>query len=107
MRVLNLLFIFLFPALVQAQACQVYGITDSPQTLKCSFPSESVRLRCVKGKYFLDQVPVSMAFHYDVEEGTVPLVFRTPKRTLVVMMDRPITAELEGSNPPRRGRCTQ
>jgi hypothetical protein len=90
----------------QGTRCKVYGITDSPQRLTCQFPAETLRLSCRAGEYFIDEEKVFVAFHYEVESGPVPLVFKTDTRTLVVTMhsSRNIRAELESKNPVN-GRC--
>lgn len=88
-----------------ARPCKVYGISDSPQKLACSFPSREVLLTCHDGKYFLNQTQVSAAFHMEVESGTVPLVFKTTNTTMTVLMDDPIEAELEMDKAEVRGSC--
>jgi len=65
-----------------------------------------MKLSCVQGKYYLNQSPVIEAFHMDVEEGTVPLVFKAKELTLTVMMDSPITADLTTKNSELSGLCT-
>lgn len=86
-----------------AQNCEVFGISDSPQKLDCSFDSTQVDLRCKSGKYFLNSTPVKMAYHYDVEYGPVPLVFETSDMKLIVVMEpkADIIADFE-----RKGRKT-
>lgn len=66
--------------------CEVYGISDSPQTLVCAFGDEKMKLTCRKGTYFLDDEAVEVAFHLEVEEGPTPLVFRTQSGELTVTM---------------------
>jgi hypothetical protein len=90
-----------------AKSCKVYGISDGPQGLQCRFPDREVLLSCINGQYFLDRVAVSMAFHLEVESGTVPLVFKAPALTLTVVMDRPIEAELQIGKVQILGTCTK
>lgn len=103
-----LLFIILtLPALkVHAKSCEVYGISDSPQNLSCSFPNLTVELNCRKGRYYLNQTPVSVAFHMDVaDDGPSPLVFKTPQMQLTVLMYENIQAELEMPKAQVSGTC--
>lgn len=68
-----------------AKDCVVYGITDSPQKLDCSFSKLSdLKLRCYDGLYYLNGAKVHTAFHMEVERGPVPLVFQTRKGSLTV-----------------------
>lgn len=96
---------FLMTSTAFAQECTVYGITKSPQSLSCTFPHMTVKLSCVNGKYFLNRSVVNVAFHLEVEEGTVPLVFKASDMQMTVLMDRPITAELEAKKASIPGTC--
>ncbi len=69
-----------------APLCEVYGISDSPQSLNCSFIRQPLSLTCDKGIYFINGEKVDIAFHMEVEDGPVPLVFRTSKSELTVVM---------------------
>jgi hypothetical protein len=103
----SLLFLAVF-ALARAQAaapCKVFGISDSPQKLHCNFPNRDVALTCAAGKYLLNGSPITTAFHMDVEEGTSPLVFKFPEGSLTVMMDDPVTAELDLGKAQTQGLC--
>lgn len=102
--VLALTFLFITPAFA-SKACKVYGITDGPQKLFCRFPDKNVALSCHDGKYFLNQTPVTVAFHLEVESGAVPLVFKSPDMTLTVLLDDPIEAELVSSKIELKGHC--
>lgn len=96
----------LIPALsAEAQTCEVYGITDSPQKLTCHFSEMDVALRCVSGQYYLNQSPVTVAFHMDVEDGPVPLVFKASDMQLTVLMEDVIKGELELSKLQLSGTC--
>lgn len=88
-----------------AKPCKVYGISDSPQTLNCSFPDRQILLTCQNGKYFLNQTPVTMAFHLEVETGTVPLVFKVEDITMTVLLNDPIEAGLEMGKAEVKGSC--
>lgn len=88
-----------------AKLCKVYGISDSPQTLHCSFPEREIHLSCDDGKYFLNTSPVSTAFHMEVETGTVPLVFKTSGMIMTVIMDNPIQAQLAKGKAEVQGTC--
>lgn len=94
-----------FPSL--ARSCQVYGISDSPQKLDCHFKDFSIALRCVKGKYFLNREMVSNAFHMEVEEGSVPLVFKSDGMQLTVVIEPKvdIQAELQQGSRTLFGTC--
>lgn len=102
-------FIFFFTMMprVYGQACKVYGISDSPQKLDCSFRKLQVKLSCQKGEYYLNDVKVDEAFHMEVESGPVPLVFMAPKTQLSVLIHSRsnISAELEEGNRLLRGKC--
>ena len=70
-----------------ATLCEVYGISDSPQGLNCIFARKKHDLTCKDGTYFLGHETVEAAFHYEVEDGPVPLVFKTKTRELTVTLD--------------------
>jgi hypothetical protein len=95
------------PALeIHARSCNVYGISDSPQELICSFPSLTVELNCRRGRYYLNQTPVSVAFHMDVaDDGPSPLIFKTSDMQLTVLMDDIIQAELAMPKSQVSGTC--
>lgn len=108
MRFLILASILIFPVLALAE-CQVYGISDSPQSLNCSFQNKKIELRCLKDEYFINQKLVKAAYHYEVESGPTPLVFDTENENLVVTIHsrRSIEAELSvGGRRPLQGRCS-
>lgn len=90
-----------------ARPCQVYGISDSPQKLDCRFKDSSIALRCVNGKYFLNREVVSNAFHMEVEEGSVPLVFKSVGMQLTVVIEPKvdIQAELQRGSRTLFGTC--
>ena len=92
---------------VYGQACKVYGISDSPQKLDCSFKKMQVNLTCQKGDYYLNGAKVEEAFHMEVESGPVPLVFKAPEGQLSVLIHSKsnISAELEQGNRLLRGKC--
>ncbi len=69
-----------------ANLCEVYGISDSPQALECTFQREKIGLSCSNGTYILDNESVEMAYHLEVEEGPTPLVFRTKTGELTVTL---------------------
>ncbi len=85
--------------------CKVYGISDSPQRLSCSFPKSRVILSCVDGQYLLNKSPVKVAFHMEVESGAVPLVFKASDLVLTVFMESPIMAELKIAQSVSLGTC--
>ncbi len=90
-----------------AAECKVYGISDSPQKLTCSFKNSKIALRCENGNYFLNSTKVAQAFHYEVEEGPVPLVFKAPdmQLTVVIQSKVQIEAELEKNGKLATGTC--
>jgi hypothetical protein len=92
--------------LLAAPNCKVYGITDGPQSLSCKLKGKFVKLSCLKGRYYLNGSEVKEAFHMEVEEGTVPLVFKASDMTLTVMMDSPISADLVSKDGELSGLCT-
>jgi len=93
------------PAL--ARDCKVYGISDSPQKITCQFGTETIHLSCKQGTYFLNQSKVNVAFHMEVEDGAVPLVFRASNLELTVVMQSKvdIQAELVRGRLSRNGQC--
>lgn len=90
-----------------AADCKVYGISDSPQKLNCTFKNLNLGLTCKEGQYYLNTSRVSVAFHMEVEDGPVPLVFRAPDMELTVMINTPtnIDAELVRSGTTITGTC--
>jgi hypothetical protein len=90
-----------------AGACQVFGISDSPQKLTCSFKHQEINLHCDKGIYFLNTSRVAQAFHYEVEEGPVPLVFKASdmQLTVIIHSKNRMEAELEKDGKVRSGSC--
>lgn len=83
--ILSLIFLLGLISGAFGKECTVYGITRSPQKLDCSFDKLPLyKLRCDQGTYYLNGVKVNQAFHYEVERGPVPLVFKTKKSSLVV-----------------------
>lgn len=110
MRNLGFSFILLlisFSAL--AAECEVYGISDSPQHLTCELPGKKLILDCDQStsSYLLNGGPVEVAYHEEVEDGPVPLVFKTSQSTLRVMMhtSRNIQAEFQEGRKILKGRC--
>lgn len=97
MKNLILSFLFIFSLSVEARECEVFGISDSPQKLSCSFKNLQIDLQCKNGTYYLNTNKVKAAYHYDVEFGSVPLVFETENRKLIVVIEPKvdIVAELE------------
>ncbi len=65
--------------------CEVYGISDSPQSLSCRFQREELELTCKEGVYQLNDEAVDVAYHLEVEEGPVPLVFHSSQYELTVL----------------------
>ena len=90
-----------------ARECQVYGISDSPQSLDCFFGKEKLPLRCQDGTYMLGTSQVTTAFHYDVERGPIPLVFKTREKELIIYMWQKgdLKAQLFSKGQSRRGFC--
>lgn len=76
-----------------AGPCKVYGISDSPQKLDCTFPTFTIELRCKSGNYYLNSSKVSTAYHEEVEEGPVPLVFKSPEMDLTVLVQEKANIE--------------
>lgn len=90
-----------------ARECEVYGISDSPQKLSCTFKNQKLELTCKNGTYYLNKSKVSMAYHLEVEDGPVPLVFRAPDMQLTVVIESKvdIEAELEKGRTSILGTC--
>lgn len=91
-----------------ARECKVYGISDGPQKLSCSFNNLKINLHCKRGTYYLNSARVKAAYHYDVEYGSVPLVFETNDMKMIVVMEPKvdIVAELERTGrAPLMGTC--
>jgi hypothetical protein len=90
-----------------AAPCEVYGISDSPQKLDCSFDKIDVGLRCQNGTYFVDSSRVNNAYHLEVEEGASPLVFKSPdlQLTVTIHSKRNIEAELNRDGKLFNGKC--
>lgn len=65
--------------------CEVYGISDSPQSFTCRFQGEELNLSCKEGIYQLNDQAVDAAYHLEVEEGPVPLVFHSSDNELTVI----------------------
>jgi len=104
-----LAFLFLLSFAAQAQDCKVYGISDSPQKLTCAFEDlrETYHLTCKKGQYLLNETPIKVAFHLDVESGPSPLVFKGENLQLTIMINSRsnITAELQLEKIEVTGKC--
>jgi hypothetical protein len=108
MKQLVLLTFFVsFMAHAESRACKVYGISDSPQKLTCSFKNQEIALRCKDGQYYLNSTKVLSAFHFEVEEGPVPLVFKAHDIQLTVTIDSKvdIQGELEKGGKTHSGSC--
>lgn len=84
-----------------ARECKVYGISDGPQKLDCSFKDLKLSLRCKHGLYYINSSRVISAYHLDVEDGPSPLVFKTRGLELTVILNPKIDIEAELS---RKGR---
>ena len=107
-RSLFIVFILVsFVSGASAAPCEVYGISDSPQKLDCSFDKISLGLRCQNGTYYLDSSKVKAAFHLEVEEGPTPLVFKASDVELTVTMysRKKIRAELNREGKNFTGKC--
>lgn len=91
-----------------ATPCEVYGISDSPQSLSCTLARKTIDLTCKEGVYHVGDEAVEAAFHYEVEEGPVPLVFKTKTRELVVSLEsgRKYGATLTRNGKKSRGNCS-
>jgi hypothetical protein len=89
-----------------SSACKVDGISDSPQGMSCKFKNKEIKLTCQKGVYFLNEEPVSVAFHMEVETGSVPLVFQATTMTLTaIQLDKTYDAELSMGRSHLTGIC--
>lgn len=95
-----LIFAF-FSFSLSAKECEVYGISDSPQKLNCSFKSMKVALTCRSGQYYLNSSKVTQAFHLEVEDGPVPLVFKARDMTLTAIIQAKVDIEAELTRPGR------
>jgi hypothetical protein len=107
MKLLCLTFLVLSSLSAYAGSCKVYGISDGPQKLSCSFKVMDIKLSCRSGQYYLNNSLVSDAFHFEVEEGPTPLVFKAPDMQLVVVINskRDIQGEVETSGNTFFGKC--
>lgn len=87
--------------------CSVYGISDSPQHLECTFKKNKIVLDCKDGTYYVNETAVDDAFHYEVESGPVPLVFKTASNELVVTLGEGKThsATFQTGRKKSRGKC--
>jgi hypothetical protein len=90
-----------------AKPCEVFGISDSPQKLTCVFRTGAMKLTCQQGTYYLDRARVTSAYHLEVEDGPVPLVFKGASFELVVYVQSKtvILAELERGGLVLKGQC--
>lgn len=101
-----ILSLFLLSSFGAFAKCKVYGISDSPQKLTCQFPEMEVRLSCRWNTYYLNSEKVNLAFHMEVEEGAVPLVFKTKSGvTLTVLPEDQILAEYTDGKVWAEGTC--
>lgn len=107
MKVILCLALTLFSLSALARPCEVYGISDSPQRLSCKFENQDLELTCRQGQYRLNQSPVQEAYHMEVEEGPVPLVFkaRDKKLTVLIQDENHIEAELQSEKLSFIGTC--
>jgi hypothetical protein len=65
-----------------------------------------VNLTCKNGDYYLNSSPVTVAFHMEVEEGNVPLVFKSNGMELTVVEDKAgYMAELSKGRLHLKGSC--
>lgn len=92
---------------VFAVDCKVYGISDSPQGMTCSFPELNLKLTCHNGTYYLNKEAVSVAFHMEVEDGPVPLVFKssTMQLTATKLPDQKFQGDLALNSQNLQGLC--
>jgi hypothetical protein len=85
-------------------SCKVYGISDGPQSLSCDFGATKIELKCIKNKYYLNNRPVLIAFHLEVEDPkeVIPLVFKAEGMTLTAVLsnkkDKKSDLEVNGRN---------
>jgi hypothetical protein len=107
MKYLILSILLSLPALSMARPCEVYGISDSPQKLSCTFPAQKIALTCVNGNYFLNSSKVKTAYHLEVESGPTPLVFEAKELEMTVVIDSKIDikAELVRNGRSLQGTC--
>ncbi len=87
--------------------CEVYGISDSPQSFTCRFQGEELNLSCKEGIYQLNDQVVDNAYHLEVEEGPVPLVFHSPgyELTVITGKGRRHEATLRSNGKSLSGTC--
>lgn len=102
-----LLSLLFFTTAKASPSCEVFGITDSPQSLTCEFGRDKISLSCRDGVYYVGDDVVEEAFHYEVERGPVPLVFKTKHHELTVTLGsrRQQKASLNGNGTQKLGRC--
>lgn len=83
-----LLLTFSLNTLAQAKVCEVYGISDSPQKLNCTLAGNKLNLTCDRetGTYLIDSDLVEVAYHEEVEDGPVPLLFKTVEAKLKILI---------------------
>lgn len=107
MKMLFLISTFLLLSSAFAKECEVYGISDSPQKLSCTFPGHTLDLTCRNGEYFLNSTKVTMAYHLEVEDGPTPLVFKTKdsELTVVIQPKADILAEYVRNRTHISGTC--
>lgn len=106
MKFFGLIFLMISLPVLSAP-CKVYGISDSPQNLDCTFGKElKIHLGCEGGAYLLDGAPVVNAFHLEVETGSSPLVFKTVKTSLTIIKEKSsFLAEYESPEGTQSGTC--
>jgi hypothetical protein len=104
-----ILFLLIFSTSAFAESCEVYGISDSPQKLDCVFSGKKVNLRCeaLNGAYTINGEAVEVAYHEEVEDGPAPLLFKSARRTLRVLMfsHKNISATLSEGPVTLSGKC--
>lgn len=83
MKIALLVLLFSASAL-SAPLCEIYGISDSPQSVKCTIDRSPLEISCRNGVYYLNEEKVDNAYHMEVEEGPTPLVFQTQSHELVI-----------------------
>jgi hypothetical protein len=90
-----------------APACEVYGISDSPQAVTCTFGDYKLEISCRNGVYQLNDEPVEAAYHMEVEEGPVPLVFKSKTMELTVNLKEGRTHQgiLSSEGKKLKGKC--
>ena len=106
MKLLGLI-LLLNSAPLLASPCKVYGISDSPQKLECTFAqNEDIALSCSEGVFYLNDEKVLSAYHLDVETGSSPLVFKTAKSSLIITKQKThFIAERENTEGSVFGEC--